>query len=78
MCLLIYVINHFIDGTEKVRIERTAPIWCIAWNPSRDEPYDILAVGDWDQKLAFYQLSGRQMTKDKDLGFDPCTISRNV
>ena len=56
-------------------IKRKAPIWCIAWNPSRDEPVDILAVGDWNQKLAFYQLSGRQVTKDKDLGFDPCTIS---
>lgn len=65
----------YLDGSEKVRIERTAPVWCIAWNPSTDEPYDILAVGDWDQKLAFYQLSGRQVTKDKELGFDPCTIS---
>ncbi len=47
----------------------------MAWNPSRDEPVDILAVGDWDKKLAFYQLNGRQVTKgDRDLGFDPCSI----
>ncbi len=62
------------EGSQKVIIERKAPIWCLAWNPSRDEPCDILAVGDWNQKLAFFQLSGRQVTKDKDLGFDPCSI----
>ena len=27
----------------------------------REEPYDILAVGDWSQKLSFYQLSGKQV-----------------
>jgi intraflagellar transport protein 122 len=63
------------EGNEKNRIERKAPIWCLAWNPNRDEPADVLAVGDWNQKLAFYQLNGRQVTKDKELGFDPCTIS---
>jgi hypothetical protein len=55
-------------------VNRKAPIWCLAWNPSREEPVDILAVGDWSQKLAFYQLTGRPVTKDKDLDFDPCTI----
>ncbi|PRP80717.1 hypothetical protein PROFUN_11590 [Planoprotostelium fungivorum] len=62
------------DSNEKVKIERKAPIWCLAWNPSRDDPVDILAVGDWGQKLSFYQLIGRQVTKDKELGFDPCSI----
>ena len=28
---------------------------------NREEPYDILAVGDWSQKLSFYQLSGKQV-----------------
>eukprot|EP01116_Phalansterium_solitarium_P016577 TRINITY_DN3872_c0_g3_i3.p1 TRINITY_DN3872_c0_g3~~TRINITY_DN3872_c0_g3_i3.p1 ORF type:complete len:1186 (+),score=383.77 TRINITY_DN3872_c0_g3_i3:201-3758(+) len=63
------------EGNEKVKFERKAPVWCVQWNPSRDEPCDILAVGDWNQKLSFYQLSGRPVTKDKDLGFDPCSIS---
>jgi len=27
----------------------------------RDEAYDVLAVTDWDQRLAFYQLSGKQV-----------------
>eukprot|EP00873_Tetraselmis_striata_P015075 jgi/Tetstr1/435339/TSEL_024257.t1 len=62
-------------GVEKVLIERTAPIWTIAWNPSPDEPYDVLAVGSWDGMLSYYQLSGVQIGKDKELGYDPCTLS---
>eukprot|EP00002_Diphylleia_rotans_P020025 TRINITY_DN3881_c0_g1_i2.p1 TRINITY_DN3881_c0_g1~~TRINITY_DN3881_c0_g1_i2.p1 ORF type:complete len:1192 (+),score=258.09 TRINITY_DN3881_c0_g1_i2:235-3810(+) len=62
------------NGDERVKIERNAPVWCLSWNPSRDEPYDLLAVGDWDQKLAFFQLNGRQVGKDRELGFDPCSI----
>eukprot|EP00854_Cymbomonas_tetramitiformis_P014886 gene14886-17599_t len=62
-------------GSEKVLIERTAPIWTLCWNPSRDEAYDILAVGCWDGTLSFYQLSGIQVGKDKDMGFDPCSVS---
>jgi intraflagellar transport protein 122 len=34
--------NILLDGGEKVRIERTAPVWCLSWNPSKDEPYGIL------------------------------------
>lgn len=52
-----------------------APIWTIAWNPSPDEPYDVLAVGSWDGMLSYYQLSGVQIGKDKELGYDPCTLS---
>jgi intraflagellar transport protein 122 len=50
-------------------------VWTLSWNPSREDPYNILAVGDWGQKLSFYQLSGRQVGKDKVLGFDPCCLS---
>ncbi|XP_062522681.1 intraflagellar transport protein 122 homolog [Corticium candelabrum] len=64
------------NGDEKVKIERSSsPIWTLSWNPSKDEPNDILAVGDWGQKLSFYQLGGRQIGKDKALGFDPCCLS---
>jgi len=62
-------------GSEKVLIERNAPVWTLCWNPSRDEPYDILAVGCWNGTLSFYQLSGIQVGKDKELGFDPCSVS---
>ncbi|KAM9182556.1 intraflagellar transport protein 122 homolog isoform 1-T1 [Mergus octosetaceus] len=67
------------NGEEKVKIERTggisSPIWSICWNPSRDERNDTLAVADWGQKLSFYQLSGKQIGKDKVLNFDPCCVS---
>ncbi|XP_056092560.1 intraflagellar transport protein 122 homolog, partial [Rhinichthys klamathensis goyatoka] len=67
------------SGEEKVKIERpggsSSPIWSIAWNPSKDEHNDILAVADWGQKLSFYQLSGKQMGKDRPLTFDPCCVS---
>ncbi|XP_077073746.1 intraflagellar transport protein 122 homolog isoform X2 [Siphateles boraxobius] len=67
------------SGEEKVKIERpggsSSPIWSIAWNPSKDEHNDILAVADWGQKLSFYQLSGKQMGKDRALTFDPCCVS---
>nr|XP_055048391.1 intraflagellar transport protein 122 homolog isoform X4 [Misgurnus anguillicaudatus] len=67
------------SGEEKVKIERpggcSSPIWSIAWNPSKDEHNDILAVADWGQKLSFYQLSGKQIGKDRLLNFDPCCVS---
>ncbi|EQB77808.1 intraflagellar transport protein 122 isoform 1-like protein [Camelus ferus] len=40
----------------------------------REEHNDILAVADWGQKLSFYQLSGKQIGKDRLLSFDPCCI----
>ncbi|XP_069340501.1 intraflagellar transport protein 122 homolog isoform X6 [Eulemur rufifrons] len=67
------------SGEEKVKIERPggslSPIWSISWNPSREEHNDIMAVADWGQKLSFYQLSGKQIGKDRSLNFDPCCIS---
>ncbi|XP_048590687.1 intraflagellar transport protein 122 homolog isoform X2 [Nematostella vectensis] len=63
-------------GEEKVKLERPggSPVWTIQWNPSKDEPYDILAIGDWNQRLSFYQLSGKQVGKDRHLGYDPCSL----
>uniref|UniRef100_A0A3Q2NNT8 Intraflagellar transport protein 122 homolog n=1 Tax=Fundulus heteroclitus TaxID=8078 RepID=A0A3Q2NNT8_FUNHE len=67
------------NGEEKVKIERPggslSPIWSIAWNPSKDEHNDMLAVADWGQKLSFYKLSGKQIGKDRALNYDPCCIS---
>ncbi|XP_076048143.1 intraflagellar transport protein Oseg1 [Oratosquilla oratoria] len=67
------------NGEEKMRIERpggtNSPIWSLAWNPARDEPYDILCVADWAQNLSFYSLSGKQIGKERVLGFDPCCVS---
>ncbi|XP_059169667.1 intraflagellar transport protein 122 homolog [Physella acuta] len=67
------------SGEEKVKIERPqaniAPIWSVSWNPNKDESSDVLAVADWGQKLSFYQLSGKQIGKDRTLGYDPCCLS---
>ncbi|KAF0705653.1 Aste57867_6993 [Aphanomyces stellatus] len=63
------------QGGEKVTIERSAPVWTIAWSPSRDEQMDILAVGCWDRTLSFYQFNGTQYGKDRKLQFDPCCVS---
>ncbi|NXT23360.1 IF122 protein, partial [Syrrhaptes paradoxus] len=41
----------------------------------REERNDILAVADWGQRLSFYQLSGKQIGKDRMLNFDPCCVS---
>eukprot|EP00164_Ancoracysta_twista_P001588 GFYU01002082.1.p1 GENE.GFYU01002082.1~~GFYU01002082.1.p1 ORF type:complete len:1195 (-),score=419.63 GFYU01002082.1:77-3661(-) len=62
------------SGQEVLKITKTAPVWTLAWNPSRDETHDILAVGCWDQTLSFYQLSGVMEREPRDLGYDPCSI----
>uniref|UniRef100_T1G248 Intraflagellar transport protein 122 homolog n=1 Tax=Helobdella robusta TaxID=6412 RepID=T1G248_HELRO len=63
-------------GEEKVVINRgqACPIWSIAWSPETENT-DVLAVADWSQKLSFYQLSGKLLYKERDLGFDACFIS---
>ncbi|NWR56785.1 IF122 protein, partial [Bucorvus abyssinicus] len=48
---------------------------CFSFLFVRDERNDILAVADWGQKLSFYQLSGKQIGKDRMLNFDPCCLS---
>ncbi|KAJ1630940.1 hypothetical protein T492DRAFT_870790, partial [Pavlovales sp. CCMP2436] len=60
---------------EKVRIERSSPVWSLMWNPSRAEQADVLAVACWDQSVSFHQLSGKQVGKDRELGYDPCCVS---
>ncbi|KAI8842583.1 WD40-repeat-containing domain protein [Chytridium lagenaria] len=56
-------------GEEKVRIERgTSPVWSLQWSPATDKDVDLLAVTDWSQRLSYFQLSGRQVGKDRHLG----------
>jgi len=62
------------EGTEKTTVERDSPVWCLQFCPSRDSLYDLLAVGCWDQRLAFYQATGVQQHKDRKLGFNPCGL----
>jgi intraflagellar transport protein 122 len=63
-------------GEEKVRIERgTSPVWSLQWCPAHGKEVDLLAVTDWNQKLSFFTLNGRQVGKDRSLGYDPCCVS---
>eukprot|EP00636_Phaeomonas_parva_P000367 CAMPEP_0118862124 /NCGR_PEP_ID=MMETSP1163-20130328/7438_1 /TAXON_ID=124430 /ORGANISM="Phaeomonas parva, Strain CCMP2877" /LENGTH=918 /DNA_ID=CAMNT_0006795999 /DNA_START=52 /DNA_END=2805 /DNA_ORIENTATION=- len=63
------------DGAERLTIERSAPVWTLAWSPARDDR-EILAVGCWNQTLSFYKLNGLQhYNKDRRLGFDPNALS---
>ncbi|CAH8535112.1 unnamed protein product [Schistosoma rodhaini] len=65
------------ETEEVVKIERPGNpiIWHLKWNPSKNGHGEILAVVDWNQKLSFYQLNGRQTGKDYILGYDPCNIT---
>lgn len=65
------------QGAEKVRIERSQPVWSLCWSPPNKDPNtpDLLTVGCWDQTLSFYALSGQQVGKDVKLDYDPCSIS---
>ncbi|KAJ3139735.1 hypothetical protein HK101_003620, partial [Irineochytrium annulatum] len=65
------------SGDEKVRIERgSSPVWSLQWSPaSSDKDSEILAVTDWSQRLSFFQLSGRQVGKDRHLNYDPTSVS---
>eukprot|EP00039_Didymoeca_costata_P007788 m.103931 g.103931 ORF g.103931 m.103931 type:complete len:1184 (+) comp13828_c0_seq5:52-3603(+) len=62
---------------EKVVITRPggAAVWSLAWNPSKADTTDILCVCDWNQRMSFYMLSGRQIGRDKVLDYDPCCMS---
>uniref|UniRef100_T1IRE0 Intraflagellar transport protein 122 homolog n=1 Tax=Strigamia maritima TaxID=126957 RepID=T1IRE0_STRMM len=66
------------NGDEKLKIERSinqfCPIWSLSWSPNKNEPHDTLCVADWGQNLSFYQISGKQIGKDRPLGFDPCCV----
>ena len=77
MWLCLYT-SYLQNCDEKVKIERPGgqPVWSLSWNPSKlvyskllqqftslhRDHSDILAVCDWNQKLSFYQPSGRQVS----------------
>jgi intraflagellar transport protein 122 len=66
------------EGQEQMRVDRSAPVWCLAWNPvCEDQQCEVLAVGDWDRKLSFFQQDGSPIKSmpERTLGFDPCTLA---
>ncbi|KPI86769.1 putative WD40 repeat protein [Leptomonas seymouri] len=73
-----------LDGTililerpleEMVRIRRAAPVWTLGFSPLRENGVDVLVVGSWDQRLSFYNVSGAPVGKERELDFDPCSLS---
>ena len=64
-----------VAGAEKALIERSEPVFAVAFSPALDEPFDVLAVGCWDQTLTFWQLSGVQHGKTRKLGADTCALA---
>ncbi|KAG5489975.1 hypothetical protein JKF63_00094 [Porcisia hertigi] len=66
------------NGTEERGaglIQRSAPVWTLAFSPLRENGVDVLAVGSWDQRLSFYDLSGAPVGRERELDFDPCSLS---
>lgn len=64
------------NGIEiKTRIRRPAPVWTLAFSPLRENGSDVLAVGSWDKRLSFYNVAGSPTNKERELDFDPCSIS---
>ena len=64
-----------VTGEERRVISRGGPAWSVAFSPVRDEGQDILAVGSWDRKIAFFTVDGKMVGKEKDLPCDPTCVS---
>lgn len=47
-------------------------MWSVCWNPTEA---NVLAVGCLDGALKFYLVTGQQKAKDRDLGFDPLSVT---
>jgi intraflagellar transport protein 122 len=63
------------SGGPKWEILRSSPIWCLEWNPTKGENDAQLLVGCWDETLSLWDIEGKQIGTEKNLGFDPCSIS---
>ncbi|XP_054721497.1 LOW QUALITY PROTEIN: intraflagellar transport protein 122 homolog [Uloborus diversus] len=66
------------NGDEKVKIERPGGsiVWCVSWSPVKDSNGDqVLAVADWNQTLSFYNVSGKQIGRERALGYDALKLS---
>lgn len=66
-------------GDEKGKIERpgpvVSPIYGITWNPINSNNADIICIADWNQTISFYTLGGQIVGKERQLGFDPLSVT---
>ncbi|KAJ3336316.1 hypothetical protein HDU93_003092 [Gonapodya sp. JEL0774] len=59
-------------GEEIFRIDRgNSAVWTVCWVPPSSQTDEVLAVGDWNQKLAFFTSDGKQIGRDRGLGCEP-------
>ena len=45
-----------VMGDEQALIQRSEPVFAVRFSPAVDEPFDVLAVGCWDQVRDMVQL----------------------
>lgn len=51
-------------------IQRTQPIWSIAWGRSKHSKAEFLVAACWDQTLSFYVANGQKIREDCKLDYD--------
>ncbi|KXS11002.1 hypothetical protein M427DRAFT_115320 [Gonapodya prolifera JEL478] len=63
-------------GNEISRLLRgSAPVWTVSWIPPSDQTQEVLVVTDWNQKLAFFEVAGAQIGRDRNLSCDPTSVA---
>lgn len=61
---------------ERFQIKKKSQVWCLEWTPITSENTESsLIVGCWDQTISIYDIDGNQVGTDKQIGFDPLSIS---
>lgn len=86
--LLSGIVSVRNQKTEEVhRIERKAPVWCLAFVPNTltktpstpgSSEGDLLAVGCWDKTLTLYKFDAKANPKaqtERSLRYYPCSLS---
>lgn len=43
----------------------------MSWNIAKDDQTDTLCVTDWGQTLSFYNVTGKLLGKERQIGFSP-------
>ncbi|XP_015789085.1 intraflagellar transport protein 122 homolog [Tetranychus urticae] len=65
-------------GEEKQRIDKMSSmagsIWGITFITSKDDETITFATADWSKSLTFFDISGKQLGKDRPLGFEPLSL----
>ena len=68
------------SGDQLGEVKRTSAIWCLGFNPVKQESSDnTLVLGCWDQTLTLWKITGgsgySMIGNEKPLQGNPCSIS---